>query len=248
MKKLVLFVLSAVLTCATVGAQDTLVVALNPDFAPWHTKIGDKPAGIDLDIINYMAQKLGLKVEYKMAPWARCQSYLKDGTADILGFLAKNDERAVYAEFLIPAYQGDVKVFYTRKGEGSKVKNYGDLGKLKVGLLRGALQFDQFDKDTKLEKIQADTYDQAFQMLLKNRFDVVIGNQTEMIIAAKKLKLDGQMDVAPYTVSLPFSGYFALSKKSKFLSRKAEFEKILKDLLDSGQMNALIDKGIKTYS
>ena len=70
MKKIISLILAVLMICATLMAfascakkEDTLVMATNAAFPPYEYKDGDAFAGIDVEIAQAIAEKLGKKRE-----------------------------------------------------------------------------------------------------------------------------------------------------------------------------------------
>jgi polar amino acid transport system substrate-binding protein len=121
-------ILILLLTCclalvSTAGAGQQVVVAIN-DTPPWKMMVGGKADGIDIAITDLLLSRLGLQPVYLMMPFKRCLLSLENGQADLMGFLAFKTERSRFLKYLNPPYQGDVKIFYVRKGEAARLTSY----------------------------------------------------------------------------------------------------------------------------
>ncbi len=227
-------------------AEDTLIVVIN-DTPPWKMIENGKAKGIDINITDEIASRLHLNVEYRQFPFKRCLMYLKNGEADLMGFLSYKQERTTFLQYLQPPYQGDTKIFYVRKGEAHRLENYDDLYKLRVGLISGHKHFEPFDSDEKLRKSETINEESIYMMLLANRIDTMIENDTQGPYNVHRFGLADKLEIAPYKVPLGKNGFFAMSKKSKHLNRIAEFESVLQNMVDSGEINTIIEKSLNAY-
>ena len=220
-------------------AQDTLVVSV-AEIPPWQSTISGSAEGIDIIIINKIAASLGLKVKYEFCPFKRCLKQLARGKSDIMGSLGQSKERAAYLDYLIPPYQEFIKLFYVRRGEGRSIEAFEDMHGFRIGLIRGSIHFEPFDSSDKITRVPLDSYHQLFKMLGLGRLDAVI---TDHIEGPYNLKIEGfedKLSLAKYQFVTEDSGYIAMSKKSKYITRKMEFDVALKQMISSGEIDRLI--------
>lgn len=102
-------------TQATPKAEGTLTVAVTQDFAPF-TFLDDKGnlVGFDVDVVNAIAQKKGLKVEYKATTFDDIFVQVDNKSADIgaSGIYDKEERRAKYG--LTKPYHIDRPVYFYR--------------------------------------------------------------------------------------------------------------------------------------
>jgi len=132
---------------ASAYAQTTLVVGIDEDYMPWEKSVGGVPSGINIDIVNAMAKKLGMTVKFEVYPFKRLLANLESGVIDMAGGLEYNEERAAYAVYLSPAYQPTSKIFIMKKDSKKTLETYDDLYKLSVGVRTGNKQYEPFDSD-----------------------------------------------------------------------------------------------------
>ena len=224
----------------TVRAREMLIYGYDEDYPPWEKNEASIPTGINIEIMTIVAKKLGFKIRFEPYPFKRVLALLNSGDIDMAGGLEKRPERAVFAEFLNPAYQKTAKIFILKKGSTKVLTKYEDLYHLRVGLRAGSKHFEPFDSDEGIAKVETNSCDQLFKMLLFERYDVAIGGNIQLLYAAKTAGYADKIQVASYRVDLGAGGHFALSLKSTFMSRKAEIEAILLDMFSSGQLNEII--------
>jgi polar amino acid transport system substrate-binding protein len=238
---LILFCVSS-----TAFAENTIVVAIN-DTPPWKMMVDGKVEGVDINITNKLLSKLNIKPIYRMAPFKRCLQDLRHGEADIMGFLTYKDERTKFLKYFQPPYQGDVKIFYVRKGEKERLKQYEDLYRLKVGLIRGHKHYEPFDSDPKIMKEQVSRDESNYKKIVAGRIDALIDNDTQGPYNAYRFGMVDKIEIAPYKVPLGKNGYFAMSKKSKYMDRFSEFENVLKEMVETGEVDKIIKDSLKRY-
>jgi len=246
MKKVIALFLLATVTFPMVGwTQEMLVYGYDEDYPPWEKNVKGVPTGINIDIMTIVAERLGVRIRFESYPFKRVLALLENGDIDISGGLEKKPERAMFADFLEPAYQKTMKVFVMKKDSTKVLEKYDDLYHLKVGLRAGNKQFEPFDSDENIVKVETDSVDQLFNMLFSDRYDVAVGGNIQLLYAAKVNGYADKIQVASYRLDLGAGGQFAISRKSSFISRKVGIEGILLDMYNSGQIDAIIASYLK---
>jgi len=122
-----------------VMAAKTLRVAIPTDFPPYGFVGTDlKPQGLDIDMAQYIATKLGVKVELIPVTSANRIPYLQTRKADlVISTLGKNAEREKVIDFAI-AYSPFYQAVFAAKS--LPVKSFADLAGKTVGVTRGAIE------------------------------------------------------------------------------------------------------------
>lgn len=214
-----------------------------------HDEKNETFTGIDIDIANEIAKRMNLKLEIFHCPWIRCLWLLEHGHSDLLTSVYKKPDREVYLWFLDKPYLTSLPIaFYSKKDRAYKIEKYEDLYRFNsVGVLRGASYFEKFDKDIKIKKYDVSNQNQLFPMLANDRIDVMAG-----YVPTENFRLveEGYKDVivkSSYEYENPASVFMAVSKKSPFIDRIAEFNKINNDLLEEGFIQKTIEHYYKKY-
>lgn len=122
-----------------VMAAKTLRVAIPTDFPPYGFVGTDlKPQGLDIDMAQYIATKLGVKVELIPVTSANRIPYLQTRKADlVISTLGKNAEREKVIDFAA-AYSPFYQAVFAAKS--LPVKSFADLAGKTVGVTRGAIE------------------------------------------------------------------------------------------------------------
>ncbi len=214
------------------------------DFPPVEMLVKGKATGINIDIMNALFKKLKITPKYEQMPFKRCLISLEKGTSDIIGSLQYSVKRDKYLSYIKPAYSKYHIIFYMRKGEENKLAKYNDLHQLKVGVLRGYKNFEQFDNDKKIVKEPVNSWKSNYLKLIAKRVDVVVDDNIEGPYRAHLFGLHDKVAVAPYNYNAGYNGFFALSRKSKFYSQQKEFEKILKEMIKTGEIEQIIKSSL----
>ena len=150
--------LLAPLTTQAQGALDEVMarklinIGIPTDFPPYGFVGTDlKPQGLDIDMANLIAAKLGVKVELVVVTSANRIPYLQTKKADlVISTLGKNAEREKVIDFTA-AYSPFFQAVFAAKGLG--LKGAADLAGKSVGVTRGAIE------DLELTKLAPATAD-----------------------------------------------------------------------------------------
>ena len=133
-------------------AKKTITIAIPTDFPPYGFVGTDlKPQGLDIDVANLIAAKLGVKIELVPVTSANRIPYLQTKKADlVISTLGKNPEREKVIDFAA-AYSPFYQAVFAAKNVA--VKSAADLAGKTVGVTRGAIE------DLELTKIAPPTAD-----------------------------------------------------------------------------------------
>ncbi|OOG46371.1 transporter substrate-binding domain-containing protein [Polaromonas sp. A23] len=148
--------LAAVALLATAGVQaqtalddvmkaKTIKIAVPTDFPPYGmVGIDLKPQGLDVDMANYIGQKMGVKVELVPVTSANRIAYLQTKKADlVISTLGKNPEREKVIDFTA-AYSPFFQAVFGPKS--ITVKSFADLAGKTISVTRAALEDQELTK------------------------------------------------------------------------------------------------------
>jgi polar amino acid transport system substrate-binding protein len=148
--------LAAAALLAAMGAQaqtalddvmkaKTIRIAVPTDFPPYGmVGIDLKPQGLDVDMANYIGQKMGVKVELVPVTSANRIPYLQTKKADlVISTLGKNPEREKVIDFTA-AYSPFFQAVFGPKS--ISVKSFADLAGKSISVTRAALEDQELTK------------------------------------------------------------------------------------------------------
>ena len=120
-------------------------IAVPTDFPPYgFVGIDLKPQGLDVDMANYIAAKMGVKIELVPVTSANRIPYLQTKKADlVISTLGKNAEREKVIDFTA-AYSPFFQAIYGAKT--LSVKSMADLAGKTVAVTRGAIEDQELTK------------------------------------------------------------------------------------------------------
>ncbi|MDZ7857033.1 transporter substrate-binding domain-containing protein [Sphaerotilus sp.] len=122
-----------------ITARKQIHIAIPTDFPPYGFVGTDlKPQGLDVDMANYIAAKLGVKAELVPVTSANRIPYLQTKKADlVISTLGKNAEREKVIDFTA-AYSPFFQAVFAAKGVA--IKSAADLAGKSVAVTRGAIE------------------------------------------------------------------------------------------------------------
>ncbi len=144
----------AVLGSALVQAQTVLddvikakkiTIAIPTDFPPYGFVGTDlKPQGLDIDMANYIAVKMGVTIELVAVTSANRIAYLQTRKADlVISTLGKNAEREKVIDFTA-AYSPFFQAVFAAKS--MSIKSFADLSGKTIAVTRGAIEDQELTK------------------------------------------------------------------------------------------------------
>ncbi|WP_294409275.1 transporter substrate-binding domain-containing protein [Pseudoalteromonas sp.] len=228
-----------------VSANSYEKVLVAVDHAPPYGMISDdgKVSGAIVDIMREMQPSLPIKFEYVACPFSRCLKMLEQNELDVMGGLIRTEAREQKMQFLTPPYMmlSSSFVFYAKADSELKINNYQDLVGKRIAIMRGAAHFPRFDTDKTLTKIEALSEHNAFEMLLKNRVDLVIAVEETADHASVFLQRPSQEIVKmPYRYKDIIYGHIALSKQFASSSLAEKIQERLNTLVLNGRLTELV--------
>lgn len=172
MKRLLaLLPLLLALTCAS--ADDALRVDFRERPPEMHAVDGT-PSGPLVSILDTAAQRLGIRLHWRLAPFLRSLDDLRSGRVDLVPRVLLTAQRREYIHFLpsIGSQQLNVR-FIVRPGREAELTRYDDLYRLVVGVKRGTAYFEPFDSDALLGRAYASDDAQLAAMFRAGRLDSI---------------------------------------------------------------------------
>jgi polar amino acid transport system substrate-binding protein len=215
MKKLVaLFMMTAVVsvsaasfaaapadTLAAVKQKGVLVAGVKDSLPPFGY-VDEKTRtiiGYDIDFINAIAKKLGVKVELKAVTSASRMPQLQEGNIDIIAAtMTKNPERAKQIDFSHTYFFTGQK-FITKKGS---VKSLKDLEGKKIGTAKGSTSEQNVKKSIPTATVLSfDDYPQALLALQQGKVQAVTTDEAILAGILAKSPVKGQYEIPNLQIS-----------------------------------------------
>jgi len=223
-------------------ADEVTVVIEDYDYPPRYFSLPDKSlAGIEIELVKEFFKRTGDKYNITLCPWKRCLKLMEVGQADVMPYLLKRPDREEYMHYIEPPYQKEAnKCFYIKKGSSVKIDAYEDLYQYSIGVADSAKYFDPFDTDLKIKKEIVIKEKLLPEMLIAERMEAFIGACIPTDFNNIKNGHDNQLSKSTYQFSSHNPAYVAMSKKSKFIAKFSDYEKVMQQLVDEGVVNEII--------
>ncbi len=122
-----------------------ITIAIPTDFPPYGFVGTDlKPQGLDIDMANYIAAKLGVAIELAPVTSANRIAYLQTKKAElVISTLGKNPDREKVIDFTA-AYSPFFQAVFAAKA--LPIKSFADLSGKSIGVTRGAIEDQELTK------------------------------------------------------------------------------------------------------
>lgn len=223
--------LLSLLICAPMlFARDTIIVATEI-WPPFRIPVGKSLIGIDIDLLEEIGDSMDVSFKVVQYPWAICLSSMKEGTVDVMSGIALTKERAEYITYSDSVYFTAYPAFYTLRDSYIRIKEYSNLDSLKVGYTRSSAYFPHFDSDSTLDKYAVSSEEYLIKMLLAKRIDTFIGTDCQVDFELRERGLKKRIIKQPFKPDLSIKLYMGVSKKSPFVERWPEFNRLLNQLI-----------------
>lgn len=220
----------------TAQADNKWVIAINSTFPPFESvKEGTKDyQGIDIDIANHLAKKMGKQVEFTDMKFASLVPTLQSGRANIIiSAISPTDERKQVVDFSVP-YYFPMKAIICKKGA-----NYDTLDSLK-GHKAGASMGTTFAKDLKavdgIEVVELDTTPLVVQDIKNGRLAAGLFDSSQAAVFIKN-NSDLELHVIQAPVLMADTFAIALPKGSP---DKAKIDALLKEMRSNGELHKIL--------
>jgi polar amino acid transport system substrate-binding protein len=197
--------------------------------------------GVVSRIVERLAQKLEIRMEMRLAPFARRLQWMKTGDIDIMGGILKRPQREAYIFFVSPPYVNENrKVFFVRRGEEHRIDHYEDLYGLRIGTKIHARYFPRFDKDERLNKEAVGSVELNFKKLLADRLDAVIYSNRSGFMKLMEMGLTDRVGRATYIYKKGNPVYIGISRHSPLMKDKARVEAAVREMVETEEIKRII--------
>lgn len=228
---------SAETTAEAEAAGGVLVMATNAEFAPWEYYEGDKIVGIDPEIAQAIADKLGMTLEIEDMAFDSIIPAVTSGKADFgAAGMTVDEDRMVFVDFT-DTYANASQVIIVK--ETSEIAGSADLADKKIGVQLGTtgdLLATDLAGDGNVERYNKGF--EAVQALLQDKIDAVVIDSAPANVFVEQsqgLKVcDEAMSQEEYAIAVAKGNTELLDK----------INGALKELKEDGTIDAIMNKYI----
>ncbi len=247
MKKVFFAVITAVCMAIPFSVSaETIVFGVLEDVPPFEYKENGELKGIDLEVGNEVAIRLGIEFKYQAIPWARIKKYLEDGT-DIGGVLSmfRLEKYFDIVDFTEHIFNSKI-CFFALKDNQMQFSKMADLKGKKVGVIRGYTYTPEFDAYQDMERIVCDSNDILVKLLEKQRIEIAVAEEVPFLFTAKKAGFQDRFrEIHTLDANLTCMAFSkkALGEKSKVMADRVS--EIIRKMKEEGEIQKILDKYIK---
>lgn len=240
----------AVLGDASVVASDALagddcteiVLTGHPQYPAIAFKKGDRIVGAAPALVAAIAKDLDIPVQSKFTgTWAEAQAATRDGKADMIVGIYRNDERAKYLDYIRPPFTFDPVVAFVATDEKFPFTGRDDLIGKRGATNKGesfGTKFDAFIED-QLLLTRTDGIDDALNDLVSGKVDYVLAGYYPGVAEVARLGFKDKIEpLEPALLSAEM--FVAFSKKSPCAALGPEFAKRLAKMTADGRFHQML--------
>ena len=226
------------------AAEKPLIIGV-ADFPPYVIEQGyqfddmTRGNGLDLDIIKEALKRTGLAYEVLFLPYARIGYSLDNDIVNIQLSMFK-DSKLPTCRYVQYDTGGTVS-FYSRADNNFVIDSEDDLKNLSVGIVRDEYYgryFDEVVEQQKVNQAYITSYQQGFDMLMRERLELVVINS---VVGKHLIKT---LDITDQVTEHPLRLYYREDKQHtsiNFLFSNAVAQTVIEDIRRS--VNQMRDEG-----
>lgn len=225
-----------------------LVVGSNVAYPPFEYLEGNTPVGFDVDIGRAIAKELGVRLDFRSAPWDGLFAALKSGTYDMLlsGITITDQQTKAFALVFSKAYFDSGQGVAVKKGAAKTVRAEKDLAGKAVGVQISTTGQYVAEKITGIKEMRKyETLPEALTDLGAGRIDAVVADYPVLLYNAKEGARDRKFEVV--------EGLIVGEPEELGIPTRAEeadlievVNKVIDDLKKSGEYARLMKKWFGT--
>lgn len=183
------------------------------DWPPYMHTSKSGPAGVQVQLVRWIARKMGCQLSFRKMKWAESLNDIKSGKIDIVGRASITQERKSYAYFS-DTYREDLLVLTVRKGEAKNYKTSSLRQLIESGFRLGCLRDGYIG-----EEIESLRKDKRFSTQI-----VSFDKEIDILSALHKREIDGFFE-APFTID-----NVSMKRQSNYQFEEHPLEVIVGDL------------------
>ena len=216
---------------ASDAAKTKLVVATSPDFPPFESLEGGEVVGIEVDILNKIAEKMGMELDIQQMDFDSVIPGVQAGKFDVgMSGITVTDKRKENVDFSSVYFMAAQAIVVA---DGSSITGKADLEGKKVSVQTGTTA-EEYCMENGYEVLAFAANNDAAAALTSGKAAAwVVDNEVGVALAAQQglVVLDEAMTSEPYA--------FAFAKDSALT---AQFDEALGELLADGTVAAIFEK------
>lgn len=243
----------AAVAAANTAAPEAALCQLKLGFEAWepyqYTALDNKPSGLDIELVEAIAQQMGCKINAQQGSWTELISALKAGTVDLLLGASITPARQEYAHFSDP-YRQEQFVLFVRSADvagypQNSLAEFIGAGK-KVGIISeyyyGAEFADLYNQAAlKQQFIEASLGELNLARLLDEDIDGMLEDSFVGHAMLRRKGLDKQ--IGAHSISMGNTDVFVMFSKATVKAEQVSaFNQALAAIKADGRYNSIIQR------
>ncbi|MCP4133578.1 MAG: transporter substrate-binding domain-containing protein [bacterium] len=212
------------------------------DFPPFSYEINEQVSGPGAELITEICKEMNVDCSLRLLPWSRAQREVKNGSANALFFLARNEERDKWLYYSPPIINTSYG-FFVSADNPIKYRKPSDIKGYTVGVYgpsNTSRSLGKISEKSSGVKIDMTPHDEAaFKKLSHKRIDAVYSNKEVGLAMIKKLGLKN-IRYAGSSKSIKY--YIAFSKEHTNKKNIETFISVYKKLYKRGTIGQILKK------
>ena len=241
-----LFLLAAMIAVPSAAraedACEKIVMTGHPDYPAMAYRAGDRIDGAAPALVAAIAEDLGVPlVSRYLGSWSEAQEAAREGKADMIVGVYRNDEREKYLDYADPAFAYDTVVVFVVAGKSFEFRGQEDLVGKKGAANKGesfGAEFDRFVED-QLTMVRTDGVDAALAELTDGKVDYVIAGYYPGTAEVERLGLENEI-VALEPELLSAELFVAFSKTSPCRTLVSKFGEGIAEMTTDGRFQEMV--------
>ncbi|QVM88326.1 amino acid ABC transporter substrate-binding protein [Pseudomonas lalucatii] len=224
------------LALGTASQAEPWRVVGDKQFAPSYIADDDAPQGLDVELVEAVLRAAGVDYQLRLYPWLRVKSLLERGEATMAFQFAGTPERHAQYRLVGPLRIGTTVFMASDRLALEDWRQLSDLAPYRIGQVEGYAYEAAFDRAELRRDAIAQTPRQLVAMLLAGRFDLIVGDRTQLLYFAREQGAEQRVRVLPQPLT-QMPRYVAFGKNDD--GRAELFAAALEQLRASGVLEAI---------
>lgn len=237
--------LTAITLAPAARAEDTctqIVMTGHPDYPAMAYRTDDRIDGAAPALVSAIAANLDVPLVSKyMGSWSEAQTATREGKADMIVGVYRNDEREKYLDYAEPAFAYDTVVVFVAADKPFDFRGQEDLVGKKGAANKGESFGAEFDKyiEDELTVARTDGVAAALSELIDGNADYVVSAYYPGTAEVERLGLENEI-VALEPELLSAELFVAFSKKSPCKTLASKFGEGIEEMTTDGRFQEMV--------
>jgi len=239
-----LLLLAGVLLAWRADAGEAPVVVVAADRKPLAYAEGGQTTGLFVELTREALRRAGRSVEFRLMPWPRGLSEIREGKADAIVTMFRTPERETQFAFTAEPVLEQTEALFVKKDDPLPFTgDFAALAGKRIGVVYQTSygpRIDRAIKDGLFGKVETQgTMVDLVKMLVHGRIDLLPGDRGRVISSAGAAGLVGQIRELQPAVDVTPS-YLAFTRKRDLSSLGRAFDKALREMKSDGTYAAIL--------